>query len=112
MNELEMLITARARDLGGFTVRRIHRYASPRMDGIQCWVALPEEHEEIEPSFAHHPSHTLPVFNVGSTEIKLLLGHAFGRSSPVRVHSDLLYAEAKIPAGARLLIPSEQRECA
>ncbi len=28
--------------------------------GIQTWVALPREREEIEPSFEHHPAPTLP----------------------------------------------------
>jgi len=30
------------------------RQSGGPLHGIQCWVALPREHEEIEPSFAHH----------------------------------------------------------
>lgn len=80
------------------------------LDGIQCWVALPAEHEETEPSFKHHPSATLPEFNVGRARLKLLLGKAFDHASPVRVHSDLFYVDAFIPAGARLEVPLEGRE--
>ena len=31
------------------------------LHGIQTWVALPREHEEVEPAFVHHPRATLPV---------------------------------------------------
>ena len=39
------------------------RDAGPRLHGIQTWVALPKEHENVEPSFHHHPAakHAMPV---------------------------------------------------
>lgn len=80
------------------------------LDGIQCWVALPDGGEEIEPSFAHHPAATLPEFDVGEVRLKLLLGKAFGHASPVLVHSDLFYLDAFLPRGARLEVPLEGRE--
>jgi hypothetical protein len=83
------------------------RAAGGRMNGIQLWVALPEEHEEIEPRFEHHPKHTLPEFKVGEVEIKLLLGKAFGRASPVKVHSELFYLQARLQKGHRLTLPVE-----
>ena len=33
-----------------------------RMDGIQAWVALPQEVEEGDPSFSHHGREGLPLF--------------------------------------------------
>lgn len=82
------------------------------LNGIQCWVALPAEHEETVPSFAHHPASTLPEFKEGDVELKLLLGEAYGRRSPVAVLSDLFYLQAKCPKGARLTLKSQGRECA
>jgi redox-sensitive bicupin YhaK (pirin superfamily) len=76
-----------------------------RMNGIQLWVALPEEHEEVAPSFVHHPAKTLPEFKVGATRIKLLLGKAFDHQSPVKTHSDLFYLETIIPAGTKFKLP-------
>ena len=35
------------------------------MHGLQTWVALPNEHEGCEPSFHHHPAHTLPLAEHG-----------------------------------------------
>lgn len=83
-----------------------------KINGIQLWVALPVEHEEIAPSFSHHPKETLPEFKIGSAEVKLLLGKAFGHESPVPVHSDLFYAEVKLSKGSSLNLSVEGRESA
>lgn len=84
-----------------------------KMNGIQCWVALPDSKETMEPNFSHHPKETLPEFSIGKARLKLLLGNAFGHQSPVPVHSDLFYLEAFVPAGASFdFDPSEGRESA
>lgn len=88
------------------------RKTGSRMNGIQLWVALPEEFEEVAPSFFHHPKNTLPEFRVGEVSIKLLLGKAFGHVSPVKLHSRLFYAEAHLPKGASLKVPAESQELA
>lgn len=88
------------------------RKSGGKLDGIQCWIALPEEHEETEPSFTHHPKTTLPEFEVDDVRLKLLLGGALGRISPVQVHSNLFYLEAKMPKGSQLRFPTEGREFA
>ena len=82
------------------------------MNGIQLWVALPREFEDCAPSFSHHPKDTLPEFKVGDADVKLLLGRAFDRESPVAVHSDLFYAEIKAPAGASVDLATDGREVA
>src|SRR5690606_10276523 len=33
------------------------------LDGIQAWVALPDEREEMDPGFRHYPASALPVFD-------------------------------------------------
>lgn len=80
--------------------------------GIQCWVALPEEYEETEPTFVHYPKDILPAFEIDGVKIKLLIGTAFGKKSPVKTHCELFYLEVKIPASKRLTFPSEGREAA
>lgn len=81
-----------------------------RLSGIQCWVALPTESEEIAPSFKHYPAKSLPEFNIGSVTLKLLLGSAFEHQSPVEVSSDLFYLHATLPKGATLSLPLHARE--
>ena len=82
------------------------------LDGIQCWLALPNEAEEMAPTFVHHPKDSLPEFRVGDVELKLLLGTAFGRVSPAKVYSDIFYLTAKMPKGSKLELPVEKREAA
>ncbi|MBC7660838.1 MAG: pirin family protein [Chitinophagaceae bacterium] len=88
------------------------RGQSVAMNGIQLWVALPEEFEESEPTFVHHPKHTLPSFEKDGVPVRLLLGKAFGHESPVKVHSDMFYADISLKAGQKFVLPSEGREIA
>ncbi len=88
------------------------RQSSSRVHGLQCWVALPRASEEIEPSFTHHPSSTLPEFQEGPAQIKVLVGQLFGRRSPVRTESEVLYVDAKFTRQGRIEIPAEGRDLA
>lgn len=86
------------------------KMSGSHIHGIQCWVALPEESEEISPSFVHHESASLPQFEFEGARLKLLLGSAFGKKSPVTVHSDLFYLEVLLPKGGKLHLPCDGRE--
>ncbi len=65
------------------------------MHGLQIWVALPKEKEEIEPVFSHIRANELPTWQNGNLEYKLVAGKAFGKTSPVPVYSDLFLLELK-----------------
>lgn len=78
--------------------------------GIQCWIALPKEHEETAPQFAHHPANTIPDFKIGNASARLILGNAFGKKSPAIVFSDICYLEILIPQGEKINFPTEERE--
>lgn len=83
-----------------------------KLNGIQLWVALPDGKEEIEPTFHHHPKTDFKEFEEQGAKLKLLLGSAFRRTSPVQVHSKMFYIEARIPKGTRFVLPAEGQECA
>jgi len=83
-------------DLRG-AVRRIH--------GLQLWAALPAADEEIEPAFAHTPAKALPVLEVGGASVRVLIGSAFGVTSPVAVRSPMLYLDMALAAGDALPLP-------
>ncbi|RYZ71709.1 MAG: pirin family protein [Proteobacteria bacterium] len=83
-----------------------------RMNGLQCWVALPELHEDVAPSFHHYPAKQLPAFKIGNSAIKLLVGKSLGHTSPVVTHSDLFYLEVQIPKGEKFSFEAEGREAA
>lgn len=83
------------------------RAAGHHIHGLQSWVALPDGHEEMAPSFAHHPAASLPRLSVDGCELHVIAGEAFGRRSPVEILWPTLYVDATMPAGARLMLPPE-----
>ena len=86
------------------------RASGSRLHGIQIWVALPREHEESAPSFAHYSRDLLPFVDRGNARIRVLAGSAFGLHSPVRTFSDLFYVDAELEDGAVLEIPADREE--
>jgi redox-sensitive bicupin YhaK (pirin superfamily) len=80
------------------------------MHGIQAWVALPNEHEETEPSFGHFGAEALPVHEDAGVRTRLLAGSAFGLTAGVKTHSPLFYAHWQLQPGARAALPPDFSE--
>jgi redox-sensitive bicupin YhaK (pirin superfamily) len=76
-----------------------------RLHGLQTWVALPTEAEQSEPSFEHYPAADIPAVNADGAEIRVVLGSAFGVSSPVSTRSETLYVEVLLQPGQSVAIP-------
>ncbi|MGK2925234.1 MAG: pirin family protein [Lysobacterales bacterium] len=76
------------------------------LNGLQLWLALPDAHEETEPSFHHYPSAVVPALDVGGVPVRVMLGSAWGATSPVRQFSETLYVEARLQPGQTLELPS------
>jgi redox-sensitive bicupin YhaK (pirin superfamily) len=81
-----------------------------RMNGIQTWIALPTEDEEIAPSFAHYGAGDLPAYESEGLHARLIAGEAFGARSPVATHSPLFYVHWAMAADARASLPAEYSE--
>ncbi|NCF23791.1 MAG: hypothetical protein GWP60_04575 [Gammaproteobacteria bacterium] len=79
-----------------------------RLHGLQTWVALPIEAEEDEPTFQHYPADDIPVVAVEGVEIRVVLGSAFGVSSPVATRSETLYVEVNLDPGQSVAIPAAE----
>lgn len=78
----------------------------PRLlHGLQLWLALPENDEEIEPAFYHYPSGDIPQAEVNGVPVRVIMGNAYGATSPVITHADTLYIEARLKAGQTLVLP-------
>jgi hypothetical protein len=80
------------------------------LHGIQAWVALPKEAEEVEPSFGHFGPEALPLQSETGARTRLLAGTAFGLTSAVKTHSPLFYVHWDLDAGARRALPAEPSE--
>ncbi|MDY0076991.1 MAG: pirin family protein [Bacteroidales bacterium] len=71
------------------------RHSAKNMHGLQIWVALPKELEQMEPEFFHVEQAQIPAWTEGGLQFKLVAGEAFGRKSPVPVYSKLFMLEIK-----------------
>ncbi len=85
--------------------------AAHRLHGLQLWLALPEKDEEIDAAFHHYPAERIPALTVDGVAVRVMMGTAFGVTSPVRVFADTLYVEAHLQAGQRIVVPAAE-ECA
>ena len=81
-----------------------------RMNGLQIWMALPEDQQEIEPAFVHYPPDSLPVIRQPGVVTTVVIGRYQGNESPVRVLAETLYLAQSWDAGAsgRLDVGVEQ----
>src|SRR4051812_29173708 len=59
-----------------------------RSHGLKLWAALPAEHEEDAPSFSHTPASAIPEVRLPGALVRVLIGSAFGASSPVITFSE------------------------
>jgi redox-sensitive bicupin YhaK (pirin superfamily) len=71
------------------------RTTDKSLHGLQIWVALPKEDENIEPSFVHIEAKDIPEWQQDNVTIKLIAGEVFGKKSPVPVYSPLYLIEIK-----------------
>lgn len=80
------------------------------LHGIQTWVALPDEHEETDPWFRHHPASDLPTWREAGISFTLIAGEAYGRTSPVQTFSPMIYLDVQLAPGTQFTLPSNYSE--
>ncbi len=78
--------------------------------GIQTWVALPEKNEEDPAYFEHQPKDALPFLEGEGKEVRLILGNAYGERAPVKVASEMFYADAVLQPGASIPLPDDHED--
>ena len=81
-----------------------------KLFGIQSWVALPREAEESAPDFAHHDAQALPFIEDRDKSVRLIVGSAFGKTSPVHTQSQMIYADIALEPGASVPIDAAHEE--
>ncbi len=83
------------------------RHADKTMHGLQIWVALPKELEQMDPEFFHINQEQIPSWTDGDLQYKLVAGEAFGKKSAVPVYSKLFMIEIKSTAKQTVSIGHE-----
>ncbi len=86
------------------------RVQGDHLHGIQAWVALPTEVEEVAPSFSHHSGDDLPQWRDGGVHGQLIAGSAYGLTAGAATHSPQFYAHLEMAPGATAEIPSGYTE--
>jgi redox-sensitive bicupin YhaK (pirin superfamily) len=81
-----------------------------RMLGLQTWVALPRDREEMAPSFEHHAQAALPLIERPGHTLRVIAGTAYGRTAPTSVLTPTLYVHGQLAAGAELTVDDEHPE--
>jgi len=62
-----------------------------RLNGVQLWVALPDQHRDTTPSFTHVAQ--VPVSEFKGGLVKVFAGEMHGSSAPAPYYSEILGAE-------------------
>ncbi|MDQ0319409.1 redox-sensitive bicupin YhaK (pirin superfamily) [Pararhizobium capsulatum DSM 1112] len=80
------------------------------ISGLQTWLALPDQYEEIDPIFAHTEKRDMPTFRQDGLDGRVVIGAFEGMTSPVKVFSDTIYIDLKIEAGRSAPFAAEWEE--
>ncbi len=86
------------------------RQTGHRVHALQLWVALPEGQEEVEPAFEHYSADRLPIREQEGARLRVMVGAAYGLSSPVAVLAKTLYIDIRLDAGTTLPLPDQVGE--
>jgi redox-sensitive bicupin YhaK (pirin superfamily) len=86
------------------------RASGHRLHGIQSWIGLPLADEDTAPDFQHVAGADLPQKDEGNVRLRLIAGTGFGLTSPVRVFSEMFYADAQFSAGGVIAMTAEHEE--
>ncbi|WP_274564461.1 pirin family protein [Streptomyces spiramyceticus] len=109
-DSLGSLQTIRPLELGLMTSGRAisHSEESPKpharfLHGAQLWVALPDAHRGVEPSFQHHAG--LPTVTAPGLVATVILGSLDGAASPGTTYTPIVGADIALTRGAETRLP-------
>jgi redox-sensitive bicupin YhaK (pirin superfamily) len=80
------------------------------MSGLQTWLALPDEKEEIDPAFAHTGHEKMPDIDWDGARGRVVIGAFAGLTSPVATFTDTLYVDLSLEPGRCFPFPAGHEE--
>ena len=80
--------------------------------GLQCWIALPKLNEEMKPEFYNLKKKEIPSIVSKNMMANVILGSAFGKTSPLKNISKGVFVEIKIKTNNILELPDDIEEIA
>jgi hypothetical protein len=86
------------------------RAQGPELSGIQTWIAMPEDKEEVDPAFEHVAKPDLPLIEGHGATARIIMGSLWGATAPTTVYADTIYADILLQPGASIPIDKEADE--
>ncbi len=86
------------------------RPGGPSLYGMQTWIALPDDGEEVAPAFDHVAADALPLVEDANVSARVLMGSLWGATATIRCDSPTIYADILLGAGSAIAIEAEADE--
>lgn len=83
-----------------------------KLHGLQFWVALPNEIEDMPPAFTHYNKKTIPLINEDLCETTVIVGTWQGVSSPVKTQSETVFLKYSLKTNGKTQFNSQNNELA
>ncbi|TPG20038.1 pirin family protein [Sphingomonas koreensis] len=86
------------------------RAHGPELSGIQTWIALPDDREEMAPAFEHVARADLPVLGGHGAKARIVMGSLWGQTAPTTTYAGTIYADIALDPGGSIPIDAEADE--
>ncbi len=86
------------------------RAGGPTLYGMQTWLALPDGREELNPAFEHVDGSALPLVEGDGVSARVLMGSLWGKTAAITQHSQTIYADIMLEAGASVPVDADADE--
>ena len=86
------------------------RAGGPTLYGMQTWLALPDGKEELNPAFEHVDGSALPLVEGDGVSARVLMGSLWGKTAAITQHSQTIYADIMLEAGASVPVNADADE--
>lgn len=80
------------------------RAHGPELSGIQTWLSMPEDKEEIDPAFEHVEKAALPLIEGPGATARIIMGDLWGKRAPTTTYAETIYADILLEPGASIPI--------
>lgn len=88
----------------------VQRANGQKMLGLQSWIALPKDREEIAPTFQHYGADSLPSVQDTGFTARVIAGSSFGVASKVDMVSPWFYVEVSLDEGKSAPLDADHEE--
>jgi quercetin 2,3-dioxygenase len=75
---------------------------------LQIWINLPAEKKQLEASFRHYDSASLPVIEKEKQWIKVVMGEYEGKQSAISTYTPMFLYHLKIKKGVLVVLPVKE----